>query len=934
MAIPFQISGAQTVIPGVYSTFLVSNSLPAPVPAGRSILIFGEAEEGAPGSALDIRLSFYTDFQSVRDYYKSGPLVDAARMIFSNQPSPVFGGAVQRLYIYKTNATVRAAKLVTSPANFGSIVAARFGEAGNTIKSQITTGQAESKPTKTFLYLPDPTARTFKTAVNGTVTGALAVAGAGVASDFVTALSGVTGLSTTGGTARTVITSGPMTLNGGVSGDTLTLTRASGTATFNTASVAVDDACWIAAGSTAAGGADENAGSYLVTAVTTTTLTLRQLKTNDTNATALATLTGAVVATGDLKINAPVTALITATTAAGEGAALELLDTAAANTALASLYRDSDFADMFSAATAAVATLSATIPAAGQLTVAVSGGSFATTPKVGDLVRIGRASLLAGATLKNVGNLVVTAANAQSFTAAHLFGGLTTEAISAVLLNGSTSAAQTASTFVSNGYAARRIDSSAERAVSLAASNAAGTTMPTTLIGGTNALEVGYWQSGTTAATLSIDANRVLTITPTGAGSTLSIRTGKYKTLQDLADYLNAQTGVFARVPDNRFKSMSPANLDMVNAIGILDGQALPAYNGRIKKDYYDWKQYFVNNFSLLAFSEGTLVLKSGLPDAEATTGFLSGAELGATSAADCQNALDQGLKVDVRLVVPLFSRDAQYDIADGNTDPNSSYTIDSINAATKAHAATASSTLFRKERYGYCSFDGSFNDSLQKVGLLAYERTKMFFQRHLATNGNGDSVEFLPWMAGCAVAAGRVQATLGTSMLRKPFLLNSADHYGNVSLYTTNITPDFSPDDRGQLETAIAAGLVVLRAVTGFGIRMESPDLTSRSRDNDPQAWVYERENVLFTCDEVMDTMRRVLENFIGNRTSDTSEAVIKSALEAVIRTFVGAGALLQGSVTKVKSLGNQYVAEVRVTPVEALEAITLNVIAERSVA
>jgi hypothetical protein len=186
--------------------------------------------------------------------------------------------------------------------------------------------------------------------------------------------------------------------------------------------------------------------------------------------------------------------------------------------------------------------------------------------------------------------------------------------------------------------------------------------------------------------------------------------------------------------------------------------------------------------------------------------------------------------------------------------------------------------------------------------------------------------------MGMCALAAARAQAVAGTSMLRKPFLLSDTYHIGQQSLYSDTLTQDFEADDRGELEEAIAAGLLVWRAVPGVGVRLESPDLTTRSRDNDPEAWVYERANVLFACDEVREAIRSTLENFIGTRTSDTPEAVVKKAAQDVIDAFVRAGVLLKGTVTKVKNLGNTYAGEVKITPAEALEAITLDVLAERS--
>src|SRR5690606_33567881 len=128
MVLPFIINGARAVIPGVYDRFRVEESLPAAAPAGRSVVILGEAEEGIPSKDLDLQLNFFTNYESVQDFYKRGPIVDAARQLFTSQPSSVFGGSIERLYVYKTNETTRAEREITSPSNFGAIVAARFGE--------------------------------------------------------------------------------------------------------------------------------------------------------------------------------------------------------------------------------------------------------------------------------------------------------------------------------------------------------------------------------------------------------------------------------------------------------------------------------------------------------------------------------------------------------------------------------------------------------------------------------------------------------------------------------------------------------------------------------------------------------------------------------------------------------------------------------------
>ena len=937
MAIKFVINGATTVIPGVYSTFTVSPSLLQPAAPARDVLIMGEASEGVPGASLDIRGAFFTDYQSVKDFFRDGPVVSAARQIFSNQPSSVFGGAVNRLYVYKTNATSQASKIVASPSGFGSIVAARYGERGNQIKSQIVTGQSESLPTKTINWLPSPAARSLKVVVNGVATSSISLSANARADALVTALSTVTGLSATGGAAIPSISSGPMTADLTASGDTLTIARASGTATWGT-SVVAGQTAHIPAGSTLAGVSNENAGSYIVVSATTTSLSIKRLKSVNSsvevNASAFSLLTGISVAAVDVEVNDKVTLSVSASNVTGAAATLEVLENTAARLGAGLLVSDSDLTSILADSTSSIANISATVPSAGSLKISLSAGSWTSTPKAGDLVRIAVTSLLAGATKKNAGLLMVTSASAQSITCAHLFSGMTTEAVSSVALNGANSTLLSAAGWVSSSVAARRIDSSAERKVQLLASRASdGASFPTDLIGGNVALELGYWHASATAATATINAQRVLTIQPTGSGlSAITVNTRKYATLQELVDFLNTQANVSARIPDARLKSLSTSALDMVTSLAILDGQAVPAWNGRVKKDYSDWKAFLDGNFGLLSFKEGGMTLKAGLPDDEADAGYLTGGAVGGTSNASIQAALDAALKVDVSSVVSLFSRDASKDIDDALTDTSSTWTIDSVNAAVKSHVSTASSALWKKERIGQISFDGSLEETLQKVAEIGYERCQMAFQRPQATDSDGTLKTFLPWMESCAVAAGRAQAPLGTSLLRKPLLLSDVSHPGDTSLYTDSLINDFDPDDRGQLEEAIAAGLLVLRAVPGFGVRMESPDLSTRSRDGDPTAWVFERVNVLNTSDEVIKACRQTLENFIGNRTSDTPTAVVKAALERVLTIFIQNGSLLSAQVTKVVSLGNQYQVELKITPVEALEAIVLIAVAERS--
>jgi hypothetical protein len=71
-----------------------------------------------------------------------------------------------------------------------------------------------------------------------------------------------------------------MTVDLTASSDTITITRSAGTETFNS-SIAVGDSLYMLAGSPISGGADENAGAYIVTAVSTTSLSAKQISHHD-----------------------------------------------------------------------------------------------------------------------------------------------------------------------------------------------------------------------------------------------------------------------------------------------------------------------------------------------------------------------------------------------------------------------------------------------------------------------------------------------------------------------------------------------------------------------------------------------------------------------------------------------------------------------------
>jgi hypothetical protein len=890
----------------------------------------GESEGGIPGQEMDIRLNYFTDFQSVKEFYKVGPIVDAARQLFTAQPNAVFSGAVQRLYVWKTNQTSRAEKAMAG--GYGKIVAAEYGEAGNFIKSQIKS-LSEVGPSKSFMFLPAPAATSLKVSVNGVVS-TLAMSapniatGAGCATQFASLAGAVSGLTVSASPVKAAVAA-PITVQSlSAAGDVLTLTAAI-TDSFAAGMVA-GDVVVIPESSALAGALDQNAGVYEVVEWDAASVSLRQIKHwvgGDEVAPVAFDVTGpvAAVSTADIAGFAPVTVEASAPAVAGTASTIEL-SSATGSVSAAGNMLDSAFLPVLSDSFVSIGSIGA-VASGDQLTIQLSSASWASTPKAGDVVRIARTSALSGG-MANVGLHVVVAATATSMVIKSAFGLAGASVASSVIAD--SQVIEKVAGFVSTSLAAKKIESAAEGKVWVEAVNVqTGTSFPTTQIGGTSFIEVGFNDGSAAACTLTIDNTRTLTIAPAG-GSPIVAKLGKFKNLQNLVDWLNSQAGVSAKVVDARSKTLPTSVLDAVSSVGVMANFSSASRPGKIKGDFYSFKKFMDDNFGLIAFAQGSV--RAGLPASESVASFLSGAVVGGSSDADMQTGLDESLKINVRMVVPLFSRDAQKDIEDGMTDPSSSYSIASINAAVRSNVATASTVKVRRERFGSVSIHSSFADAKIAAAEMAYERTQMTFQLFRAVDGNGALQWFLPWMGACAVAAGRAQAVLGTPMLRKTFAFSAIKHIGDQSVFSDTLAQDFDPEDMGMMEEAIEAGLLTFKAVDGFGIRVESPDLSTRSRENDPEGWVWERVNVLFTLDEVLQTSRTTLENFIGSRQSDVSLAVVKEAINKVLLPFVTSGALLNAVVDSVVREGTGYRAQVRVIPAEALEWIALDVLAERA--
>ncbi len=916
MANGFVANGTTQYIPGVFPNVKVEGDLSNVVPSPRNVLVVGEADLGEPYDETDMRSNSFTDLASVKAAYGSGPVVDACSQLFSNQPNSVFTGSVGRVYIAKTNLSTQATKTISAPTGYGSVVASIYGEKGNYIKSQIKTHTSEDLANASWTWLPPIVAANMYVNINGVnKASAVSISAAGFTtslSDLGTALN----LEATLVGAFKALFSATPDLSVTVSGDTMTVTC---TADWTNTPVA-GDTILVPNASGIKGATDYNIGAYVCISATARTIVATKIRSYNAAGNAEVAHVNPEAVAGPVAVGGTQTAWASAeimcygketldsliAPQTGAGGSLEITGASQAIGFAANALQWSELSALLDQDVASKASVSAAVTGS-DLTISITDGLFNDVPEAGDIAYIPYASVLKGSANANVGLFVVKSATISSIVL-NKCDGLTPVVVSSVFANGDTNVIKWAPGIISNSLGGKVVKSSAERKVNVEATNVKySEEFPDTAIGGDIVLNLAYYNVSATAATVSIDNNRRMSFTVTGVTGPSTIYLNKYNSIRDLVDYLNTITGIEASVANSKYASYPTTILDAVQTVGILSGGSVQtAEVGRIKCDYYLWETFFSEAGSILEFEAGTMVYPAGLPTAEGSASYLSGGAVGATTNARVTSALAECLLVPVRQVLPCFSRDARYDVEEGMTDSASTYTIDGIHTAVIAHCNTASNDTNRRWRVAALSFHGSFANSVAAATTAYAHRASMAFQQVKTTDADGNVEWFLPWMLQAAIVAGRSQASLGTSMLRKTFRYSAIRHIGNLPVSSTTYVRDFDDDDLGDIAEAIKAGLLVFGPVAGSTVnKMISPDATTKSDVNSPTAYFYERTNVIFILDEVLETARNALENYIGSRTNDVSPQSAASTVDTILGGFVGSS--LQGiKPSTVTDLGN----------------------------
>jgi hypothetical protein len=144
MAIKVNFNGASIAKPGAYSQTKVNLSGGFPLSTTGVVAIIGEALGGAPGSADGVQTFTSEDLAALIEKYKSGPIVDAARMLIAPARDNRVANGASLIRVYKTNASTRSQRMLQTAAPAGVLLlkSLNFGEDENLISVSVANGSS------------------------------------------------------------------------------------------------------------------------------------------------------------------------------------------------------------------------------------------------------------------------------------------------------------------------------------------------------------------------------------------------------------------------------------------------------------------------------------------------------------------------------------------------------------------------------------------------------------------------------------------------------------------------------------------------------------------------------------------------------------------------------------------------------------------------
>lgn len=416
------------------------------------------------------------------------------------------------------------------------------------------------------------------------------------------------------------------------------------------------------------------------------------------------------------------------------------------------------------------------------------------------------------------------------------------------------------------------------------------------VLGATAELTVRYNGNASTAVmtTSATQLTTTLAGDQTDGSANLTVPFSTYTTLQEVINYINAQTGyVAAAVTSNPF-TFAPGDLDYVTSVNI---KAI-TYSAFAK--LFRCIEWVNDNSSLVS-----AVRVTNGPTAPLSTGgkvLLTGGTRGTSTNSNWQNAFDALGEVRVNEIVPLISQDLSA-LGQGSTA-----TFASVAAQADAHVAYFSSTKGKNERQAYIGMKGTKSQVLAQAGVLNSFNTCLSAQKVTALNELATLEQFEEYAFAVMQAGMRAGAELGEPLTWKYLRANA-------------LTQDASwnPTDDG--EDMILGGVLIAETVPNRGFRIVKGVTTYTREDND----AYTEESVVMGWKNVSYELRTHLENlFIGRKVSPTNISGLKSQADAKLSQLRAAGAI----VDSIFADGSRELAYRNLEVTASLDTVTLSVV------
>lgn len=283
MAQQFVTSNGALTIPGAYPSFTVESQNSGIATTG-VLMIVGESSQG-PDATLetDINSNAFGP-GSVADVvakYGDGPIVNAFRGAIAAANDPEITGSFQRAILVKTNPSLKAASTLVKfdTTDYATIQDKTYGRLGNLISRLVTTKQAEVVPTTTtFAFLPPIASTNISLRVNGGSAQALTISAQETPAAFRTALNGLSGIDVTGGTDEAILGTSGTPIPGNLSLVIVSGNRVSINFSVPYGAIpAAGDTLWIPVGSVLSSVHANNAGSYIVTGASASSIQATKL---------------------------------------------------------------------------------------------------------------------------------------------------------------------------------------------------------------------------------------------------------------------------------------------------------------------------------------------------------------------------------------------------------------------------------------------------------------------------------------------------------------------------------------------------------------------------------------------------------------------------------------------------------------------------------